>query len=68
MTCKHDAPCKNVEAKVFGDWHSLQDPVGRVFDNEYSEVNASGEPSKLSCVNFASCRLLYTLELTVCFE
>lgn len=68
MTCKHDAPCKNVETEVFGDWHSLQDPIGGVLDNEYSEVDTSGKPSELLCVNFVSCRLLYALELTVCFE
>jgi hypothetical protein len=30
---EYGAPCQNVESKVFGNWHSLQNPVGWVFDD-----------------------------------
>lgn len=32
-------PEQNVASKVFGNGHTLDDPVGGVFDNEHSEVN-----------------------------
>ena len=35
-------PGQNVVTKVLGDWHTLNDPVGRVFDDEYSKVNTGG--------------------------
>jgi len=48
MAGKYGTPCKNVESEVFGDWYSLENPVGWVFDDQYGEVDTGGEPSKLS--------------------
>lgn len=36
MAGKYGTPCEDVEPEVFGYWYSLENPVGWVFDNQYS--------------------------------
>jgi hypothetical protein len=48
VAAKYDTPADDVGSKVFGDWYSLENPVGWVFDDKHSEVDTGGEPSKLS--------------------
>jgi hypothetical protein len=48
---KYGTPCEDVETKVFGDWYSLENPIGWVFDDKHSEVDTGGEPPKLSRVS-----------------
>jgi hypothetical protein len=43
---KYGTPCEDVETKVFGDWYSLENPIGWVFDDKHSEVDTGGEPPK----------------------
>jgi hypothetical protein len=47
MACKHYAPCHDIEAEILCNWYSLDDPVGREFDNEHSDVNTRCKPGPL---------------------
>jgi hypothetical protein len=40
-------PEANVDTKVLANWDSLDDPVGRVFDREDSDVNTGSQPGVL---------------------
>lgn len=41
------APEANVDTKVLANWDPLDDPVGRVFDCEDSDVNTGSQPGVL---------------------
>lgn len=44
VKCQGDSPEDDVGGEVLCDRHSLDDPVGRVFDEQYSDVNTGGQP------------------------
>lgn len=48
MASENGTPCENVETKVLCDRHTLDDPVGRIFDNQDSNVNTRSEPAPLN--------------------
>ena len=41
------SPEANVDAKVFGDGNTLDDPVGGVFDDQDGNVDTGSEPGVL---------------------
>lgn len=47
MTTKNRSPKNNVDTKVLRNWHPLDDPVGRVLDNQNSNVNTRRQPRVL---------------------
>jgi hypothetical protein len=48
MAGKYGTPCENIESEILGNWYSLENPVGWIFDDQYSKVDTGGEPPKLS--------------------
>jgi hypothetical protein len=44
MTGKCGSPKDDVAAQVLCDRDSLYDPIGRIFDNEYCQVDSGCEP------------------------
>jgi hypothetical protein len=66
VAAKYNTPCHDVGSEVFGNRYPLKDPVGRVFDDEHSEVYTGSEPPKLSQVSKAHPKSL--LLLTVAFD
>lgn len=47
---KCHSPEDNVNPEIFGDGYALDDPIGRIFDNQYSDVDACCQPRVLSYV------------------
>lgn len=45
---QNSTPENNIDAEVFRDRDSLDDPVGRVFDKEHGDVDTGREPGVLS--------------------
>lgn len=47
MECQNHTPQADVDAQVLAEWDSLDDPVGGIFDDKYSDVNTRGQPGVL---------------------
>lgn len=47
MTCENNTPTNDVYTEILCNWHSLNDPVGRVFDNQHGDVDTCCEPGVL---------------------
>jgi len=68
MKCQNCAPKTNINTQVFSNWDPLDDPVGRIFDGEDSDVNTRGQPgilsmSKVSTLNEKHDYILYLLTI-----
>lgn len=44
MAHERHAPKHDVDGKIFRNGHSLNDPVGRILDNQYSDIDTSRQP------------------------
>ena len=53
MKSQNSAPKTDVDTQVFADWDPLDDPVGRVFNGQDSDVDTSGQPGVLSAANIS---------------
>lgn len=47
MQSQHGTPETNVDAQVLGNRNTLDNPVGRVFDDQDGDVDTGGEPGVL---------------------
>ena len=55
MECQNHTPEDDVDAQVFAEGDSLDDPICGVFDNEDSDVNTCGQPGVLSRGIYLAC-------------
>ena len=47
VQAQNGGPGQNVESKVLGNRHTLDDPVSWVFDDKYSKVDTGRQPREL---------------------
>jgi hypothetical protein len=53
MQSQHRTPETNVDAQVLGNRNTLDNPVGRVFDDQDSDVDTGGEPGVLGAMTIS---------------
>jgi hypothetical protein len=47
MECEDDTPKDDICREIFGNGNALDDPVGRILDEQHSDVNTGRQPRKL---------------------
>jgi hypothetical protein len=47
VKCEDDTPKDDVGREIFGNGYALDDPVGRILDKQYSNVDTGRQPGEL---------------------